>query len=191
MVKVTLDHNCILAIENSELEAECLSSIVTMHNGQDFDVAVLGISASERMLGGGYLSSIDEFLQRLEPIGMKHLQILKPTGVWDLTFWDWSIYSSDADQDLQNSIHEVLFPNIDRQWAQFAAAFGEDVNSRIGPGYRKWRNRLCDVQGLWAHIKNDRDIFVTSDKNFLNKTSELIRLGSEAILTPVQLKARF
>ena|SRR2546429_368535 len=80
-----------------------------------------------------------------------------------------------------NAIRDVLFgnsPSID------IATVGID-----SPTGRNWVNRLCDVQGMWCHIQNGNDVFLTSDSNFTKKTKlpKLIALGAGRICHPCDL----
>ncbi len=184
MRKITLDHNCILAIENGEDTAYSLRKIVNANNVGRVTIAVLGISASERTSGGGYITDISEFHERLKSIDLQELKVLKPVGVWGVTFWNWAVYSSAEDQILRHKIHSIMFPGDEPSWQALAVSFGEELSNQLSNLYRKWRNRHCDVQGLWAHINDTRDIFVTSDKHFLNRLNELKALGSKEILSP-------
>jgi len=183
-MKFTLDNNCIIAVEKSEPESASIRALVSAHIGNSAEVAVLGISASERQPGGGYLKSIADFHARLERAGVASLTIYKPTGIYDVTFWDWSVFVTPESAALERRIHDAMFQPSEFDWSAVAGASGEDVQSTTGPAYRKWRNRRCDVQGLLAHITNSGDVFVTSDGHFLDNATTLLELGAGRIATP-------
>lgn len=181
-MRFTLDNNCLLAVEKREQAASDIDLLVQAHAVGKVEVAVLGISASERQLGGGYLSNIDAFRNNLDALGLSHLTIYKPTGIWGVTFNDWSVYASRESISLERQIHDAMFPSSEFEWRAVAAAAGEEIENESGKSYRKWRNRRCDVQGMLAHILNNGDVFVSNDKHFLKNIAPLIKLGAGEII---------
>ena len=139
------------------------------------------IGASERQRNGGYASNFAEFKAKLEGADLGAVQLLKPRGYWGITFYDFCLCASQADL-LEQKIHEILFPDKEFLWLDYAYARGlppENLDQR-------WRNAKCDVLALWCHIHYDGDVFVTSDKNFhaQTKIDKLQALGSGKILFP-------
>lgn len=185
-MRFTLDHNCIIALANGEPAAPHIKRLADAHTDGIAEVAVLGISASERQLGGRYLDSILEFRSRLSQLNLGNLTIHKPTGIWGITFWGWCVHATDESEALEREIHAVMFPNTDFDWVRVALAAGEAVDRTDGPAYRKWRNRRCDVQGMLAHIMNDGDVFVSSDDHFLRNAGALTTLGAGRVVRPVE-----
>ena len=102
---------------------------------------------------------------------------------WDITFWDYSVWSDAAMQALEQQIHETLFPNIEFLWQDYCRANGLDPKSTPSG---KWRNCKCDVLAMWSHIHGNRDVFVTSDGNFhaAAKKAAVISLGAKHIEYP-------
>ncbi|MEF2551326.1 hypothetical protein VQ042_08100 [Aurantimonas sp. A2-1-M11] len=187
-MKFTLDQNCLIALERNEPTAAAIRALAEAHDKKRIQVAVLGISASERQLGGGYLDNIGAFRAYLLELGLQGLDIYKPVGIWGVTFYDWSHCASAEDEPQMRAIHEVMFRS-EYDWADVAARTGEHVESTDGDGYRLWRNRRCDVQGLHSHIRNGADVFVTSDWHFHGKAAPLIGLGAKRIATPDEAAA--
>jgi len=181
MLTFTLDTNCIIALENNEPAACTIRALVESHERGNANVAVVAISASERQRDRQQLQSFDEFRDRLATLGLGHLEILRPIFYFDITFWDWCLWSDDAMQALERQIHEVLYPTVPFLWADFCAAHGLDSASL--PLNSIWCNRKCDVLALWSHIHNVRDVFVTNDSNFhaTTKKPTLIALGAGRI----------
>lgn len=103
---------------------------------------------------------------------------------FDVTYWDWAMWSEDDMEVAERNIHEVLFPNIEFLWADYCSARG--LLSNDTPMAHAWRNAKCDVQALWSHIHHRREVFVTSDKNFhaQSKKPALLSLGANQIETP-------
>jgi hypothetical protein len=147
------------------------------------NVAVVAISASERQRAG-QIQDFQQFQKRLVDLNLGNLEILPAMAYWDITFWDNCLWSDDGMEKLEKNIHDVLFPNVEFSWSAFCDTRGIPHNSESTGS--DWRNAKCDVQALWAHIHHCRDVFVTSDKNFLStsKRTALISLGVGAIVSP-------
>lgn len=183
-MRCTLDNNCLIAVANEESSSGAILELMRAHKEGRAEVAVLGISASERQPGGYYLQNIETFIEWLGSIGLGGLTIYKPTGIWGVTFWGWSDCPSEKAAALEQQIHDVMFPSNEFRWGDVAMAAGEPIDSSTGPAYRRWRNRRCDVQGMLAHILNDGDVFVSGDQHFLKNRAALIELGAKEVLSP-------
>lgn len=192
MLSFSLDTNCILALddvranpESSRLdEAQGVLKLVTAHERLRAQVAVVAISASERQKNTAYLESFSVFQQRLELLGLAGLELLYPMAYWDITFIDASLWSDDAMQMLEQSIHEILFPGMPYLWQDYCALKG--LNASSAPLDMKWKNAKCDVQAFWCHAWRQRDVFVTSDRNFHapSKKQKLLDLVGGYIESP-------
>lgn len=193
MFSFSLDTNCVIAIADGRAESDAVRTLSNAHVAGIADVCLVAISASERQLEGGQLESFGEFQQRLNSLDLGHLPLLSPMFYWDITFWDVSLMSGDEPDDpmelLERRIHEILFPNMPFLWADYCAARDLDSTKSIEID-RKWRNAKCDVQALWSHIFHNRDVFVTSDKNFQSrdKKEKLLVLGAGRIETPLDAR---
>jgi hypothetical protein len=181
----TLDTNCIIALENAEPAAAAIRLLVNAHGRDGVDVAIGAISASERQRGGGMVQNFSEFQARLAALGMEGLRILAPMAYFDISFWDWAVWTNDEMQRMERSIHDILFPNVEFVWQDYCRARGMDPAPNLPTG--RWRNCKCDVQAMWCHIHAARDVFVTSDENFHApaKIAALSGLGVGRIEYPV------
>lgn len=184
MRSFTFDTNCVIAVADSRPEAKDVLRMAAAHASGEASVALVAISASERQQSGKPLKSVDEFKTRVASLGLGHLELLAPLAYWDVTFWDFSLWSNDAMVQVEHSIHEILFPNIEFLWADFCAASGLDPANT--PPDRKWRNAKCDVLAYWSHVHAAREVFVTSDQNFhaATKACALQAAFGGSILSP-------
>jgi hypothetical protein len=185
-MKITLDHNCLIALEKNESEAPYIKELIAMHDDKKVIVRVVGIGASELQPGRVYASNFSEFKEKIAAVGLGQAEILVPIGYWDITFWDNCIYPSEEASRLEREIHDVLFPKIEFDYQTFCHNRGLDpLNSgKLG---EMWRNKKCDVLTIWSHIFYSGDIFVTADiRAFLSETKKprLIGLGAGDILSP-------
>ena len=68
-MKITLDHNCLIALEKNESEAPYIKKLIAMHDDKKVIIRAVGIGASERLPGGTYATNFDEFKKRIAAIG--------------------------------------------------------------------------------------------------------------------------
>lgn len=176
MHTVTIDTNCLIDIENKFIDVaqgydyRHIEDLLSRH-GKDLDVAIVAASASDVTIDGLRVTNIDDFFKWLDLINIPKVEVLKPLMYWDLAFWDWALFSSEEAERLDEAVHTLLFPNI-------------PVQNPNQSNDKKWRNAKHDVLIMWAHIWNGREVFVTRDKNFLRRATELRALGAGEVLNP-------
>lgn len=184
MRKFTLDTNCILAVDEARPQGAFVLQLAEHHKQGTASVALVAISASEKQKPLRSITNFEQFIDRVSKLCLGHLEIIEPMAYWDVSFWDHGLWSDDSMVAAERQIHEILFPNIEFDWKAYCSARGLDVNARHLDD--KWRNAKCDVQAFWSHMHWQRDVFVTSDKNFraASKKQKLIALAGGAIETP-------
>ena len=113
-VKFTIDTNCLIDLAEPATRPNSIhvSKLVEAHTKGLIQLACVGISASEKQLGGFYLANFALFKERLNELGLDQIEILKPVGCWDVTYWDNCLYGDPCDQR-QEAIHGILFPTHD------------------------------------------------------------------------------
>ena len=176
-MRITLDHNCLIHLENGGGIADCLRAILNNPGHQCF---VVNVGASEMQQFGVRPDNYAAFEALLKRIGLAGLPRLDPIGMWNVTFYERSLFTGDADQKLFEAIQAVLFPsNVPHT----------DKGEVKKGGDRKVLNRLCDVLAMWCHINYKNEVFVTTDKNFLKKTKlpKLLTLGAGRVCLPHEL----
>lgn len=147
-------------------------------NSSMHECYVVDIGASEMRARGVRPDRYDLFEQLLSNSGIAHLPRLSPMLMFDVTFLDKCIWGDDEMIALADKIENVLFG--DAQPINIAL---QGIDSPVG---RKWLNRICDVHTMWCHIRNENDVFLTSDRNFFKKTKLpcLVALGAGRIYNP-------
>jgi hypothetical protein len=196
-LRITLDHNCLIAIENDpegkSSKVVALAKLITLYKFGSIDIAFCGISASERLPQNPphnyvepYFTKFDEYRKRLTKIGLEDIPIIQPIGYWDITFWDQSTWADDSIANLGKVIYGILFEEAEFEWLQYALNHDISPEDTDSKGYKNWRNHTCDALGLLAHIQYERDMFVTDDGNFfkLTKKPKLLDLGAKSIEWP-------
>lgn len=177
-MKITLDHNCIINLENQTETGKKIEEIISRPGNQCF---VVNIGASEMRQKGVLPDHYEKFDELLKTAGIDHLPRLDPMAIFNVTFFDRCVFSDDDMINLSTEIELVLFPepfNVD------IASVGLD-----SPDGRKWLNRICDVHTLWCHIRYGNEIFLTTDGNFKKQTKlqKLLALGAGQICHPDEL----
>lgn len=187
MRKLTLDNNCLIALEKGEVPtATALRVLIAAHDARQVTVRVVCVSGFERPQGEARIPFIEEFYARLRRIGLNGAEVLSSIVYLDMdTRLDSGfIVGSDADFAFEQWLHRVLFPDDgDGTWEGHCAArrdWGEARRERI------WKNHKRDVLTLWGHIYHAGDIFLTTDGNFFKATKKqaLLDRDAAAIMRP-------
>ena len=186
-MNVTLDTNCIIALEENRPEAQDLRRIVHSATEQKLRLRVVAISASERQPDGEYSESFRDFKAKIAGVGLEDVEILLPPCIWGVTYWDDCIWGSEQFTEEAERIHEILFPNSPFEYEDYCRHFGLDLAAPSAD--RKWQNHVIDTWALWTHLHNGGGVFVTSDENFHKKKAMLARLGAGEILRPNEAAA--
>jgi hypothetical protein len=182
----TLDSSCIDAINEGRAEVKFIRALAEAHTAGKANVALVALSVAAKHQFGSYFDDFDAFRDHLAALDLARLDILKPLACFDISFPDWYIEPDDAMAALEKQIHEILFPQSEFDWQDYADANDLDPDS-LSP-YGDWRRHKCAVLGMWSHIHNKRDVFVTVDEELHKpaKTSALVALGAGRIERPQQ-----
>jgi len=177
-MKITLDHNCLIDLSNDTAVGKQVRKIIDSKASECF---IVNIGASEFRKKGIKPDRYDLFEQFLKDVSLEKLHRINPVGVYGVTFMGFCVYSNkEVDAELKK-VWDILFPNrlqLDNQTEGFDSNKG-----------RKVLNQICDVHGMYSHIKSQNDIFLSSDKNFHKDTKKhkLKELGAKDIKQPFEL----
>jgi hypothetical protein len=186
---VTLDTTYLIDLERAvSSTARHARRLARMHDDHKINLRVVAISASEQKLDRTYASNFSEFRNRITAVGLGKAEILKPLGYVGITYIDWCVYASVPMLELEQKIHGILFPEIQFSYEEFCKKNGLDPKG--GGIDRGWRNPKCDVLAMWSHIQYGGGIFLTKDKNYHKKKTQLIALGAGEILKLDQAVAK-
>ena len=188
-MNVTFDTNCIIALETNDENAPYVGRIVQAAPKRGLTLRVVGISASERQQGGKR-AGFHDFEARVAGVGLGGAEILIPTAMWNMTFWDNCTWGPDPREEEAKRLHEILFPNTPFEYGEYCRRSGIDPEAQ--PLNGTWPNHRIDTEALWAHMQNGGGVFVTSDGNFnkLTKKARLARLGAGEIMRPEEAAER-
>ncbi|MBI3917197.1 MAG: hypothetical protein HY322_09340 [Betaproteobacteria bacterium] len=177
-MKITLDHNCIINLENRTDIGKAIEAIVSDKKNNCF---VVNIGASEMREKGVRPDHYEKFEELLAAAGISRLPRLNPMPILDVTFFDRCILADEDMIKLATAIEDALFSEASRI---DIASVGLD-----SPAGGKWLNRLCDVHSMWCHIRNGNEVFLTTDSNFTKATKlpRLVALGAGRISHPNEL----
>jgi hypothetical protein len=176
-MKLTLDHNCLIHLENGEAVADAIRAILAKPEHQCF---VVNVGASEMQRFDVRPDNYAAFEGLLTRIGVANLPRLDPIGIYGMTFWGRCLWAGDRDQALLESIQAVLFGDS-------AATVQPEL--RDSSAERKALNRTCDSLTMWCHINQQNDVFLTTDGNFFksSKLPQLLALGAGRVCRPTDL----
>ena len=185
----TLDSSCIDAINEGRAEVKFIRQLADAHTAGKANVAVVALSAAEKRQFGSYFDDFDAFRDHLAALDLARLEILKPMACFDISFPDWCIEPDGVMAALEKKIHDILFPQSEFDWQDYADANDLDPDS-LSP-YGDWRRHKCAVLEMWSHIHNKRDVFVTADDEFHKpaKKAALLTLGAGHIEQPAEAVA--
>jgi hypothetical protein len=176
--KLDLDTSNLIHLERERPDAVHVRRLMQLHEDGRVVLRLIAASASEKQPDGSSLSTFQDFAAWVQRLGLGDLEILKPIGVWDITYWDWGVWG-DGDGPLARlyeGIGKALFPGT---WG---------VDGEVG------RNKICDVLMMWSHIHYGGDAFVTSNTDDFMRPSRreaLTALGAGELLTPRDAVARY
>ena len=176
--KLTLDTNCIIAVEEHRPSEKSILSLRRLHDVGIVQLRLVAASASERQVRGQQVQNFNDWAARVSKLGFGGLEILKPIMIYGVGFYGQGVYGGGAASELYDAIGTAIF----RSW--FPARVERPPSA----------NKICDVLMMWAHIWYQGDCFVTTDvDDFLRETTflKLIKLGARSILTPEDAEQRF
>jgi hypothetical protein len=182
MVRYTLDTNCIIAMEESRLEASALMTLVERLRLGTVIVQITAIAAAERQRSGISLERFDDFRARIAALGLGEAVFLRPPMYAGLCFADYRIVHEDEFLSQERAIHEVIFSST-----PFEIDGSEHpVGSKQ---WLRWLNAKCDVLTMWCHLHYRGGVLVSSDENFHagSKHLRLLSMGAGSIVRPNEI----
>jgi len=156
-MRLTLDHNCLIDLEENRPSAPALRELIELHRAARIQVFVGSISASENLPGKVAPDSYAQFKERLDRLGINELPHLLPVSRVGLSFVLDACVWADETVALADQIKAIVHPNVEPRFADYLTAQGLPADADLTP---KWRNLLCDIEGMAAHIRAGHDMIV-------------------------------
>lgn len=191
-MKLTLDWNCVIEVEEGRAQASYVSDLVESHRNGEIEVALLAASASENTKSKLFPGNAQIFQRRVAQLGWNDLPLVQMPGVFGLSYWDCCFYVEDSEayeRDM-DALWQVIAPNVPRNSSDYLSG-GQvlDDNMLQSEALSKWRNTWCDVVSAYSHIHAGRDIFVTNNtRDFQKNVQKLAQLGMEHISSPAETR---
>ena len=169
--RLTLDWNCVIAVENSEPGSFWVEKLINAHQRGVIDAGITAVSAAENQRNSvNYMNNFGDFVHRIERLGLGRETLVPAPGRINRTVVGHTVIQSNRTVNWFASILHILDPN---------------TGSKSG---RKRRNAMCDADTLLAHIMSNRDAFITSNsKDFQRNLPALRKLGVNSIFTPEEV----
>ncbi|KJZ21397.1 hypothetical protein [Tritonibacter mobilis] len=189
-MKLTLDWNCVIEVEEGRAQASHVSDLVSHHRQGNFEVALLAASASENSRSKKFPGNANLFKDRVSALGWDDLPLVSMPSILGLSYWDFS-YIVDDDGKFKRDMDAlwcVIAPKVTRSPSDYLPAGVSLTDEAIqSEELSKWRNAWCDVISAYSHIHDDRDVFVTNNtRDFQDNAEALSRLGMRQIFTPAE-----
>lgn len=192
-MRLTLDWNCVIEVEEGRPQAAHVADLVTRHRQGQFEVALLAASASENSKSKQFPGNASLFKNRILALGWTDLPLVPMPGITGLSYWDFCYIVRDNDK---------FERDMDALWAAIAPRVLKKPSEHLPTGvpltddaiqseaFSKWRNAWCDVISAYSHIHEGRDVFVTNNtRDFQDNSKVLSRLGMKYIYTPAETLA--
>lgn len=172
-MKVTLDRNCIVALDREEEkegeQAQFVKNVlIPLHHQGKITIQIPLSMAYDNMRAVATSSNEEEeFKKWLGRLGLSSVVILPRIAIVPESklYPSNQLYpSNEEDVELYLRIINVLFPNI-------------------RPENPNWSRRYYDVLVCFAHKKYGGDILITNDNHILRKIDKLKKCGVEGIMS--------
>lgn len=192
-MKLTLDWNCVIEVEEDRPQASFVSDLVNAHRNGELEIALLAASASENTKSMLFPGNAGGFKQRVERLGWNDLPLVPMPAIFGLSYWDFSFMVDDGDtfERERDALWQIIAPKIPRKLSDHLTE-GQILDDSFvqSKALSKWRNAWCDVISAYSHIHAARDLFVTNNtKDFQNNSHELGLLGMQHISTPANTRS--
>lgn len=187
MQTFTLDMNSVFALYENRAAASAVRRLVAAHEAGLADVAVAAVMPSDKQDGRGAVESFEQFRDRLRRLGLWRLGLALPPRYYDISFFDASVRMDEKGARLDRDLHRAICPAVAFDLDDVCAAHGLTGASQAWTAdARRWRAAKCDVLALWSHIVGGRDVFVTTDGLFFDRSKHaaLIAAGANRIARP-------
>lgn len=192
-MKLTLDWNCVIEVEEGRPQAAYVLDLVHRHRDGQFEVALLAASASENSKSKRFPGNATIFVERVSALGWKDLPLVPMPAVFGLSYWDFCYCVRDC-ESFEFAMEELWYaiaPNVPQNPCDHlppGMAFSDDTIQ--SEHLWKWRNTWCDVVSAYCHVHECRDIFVTNNtRDFQSNRQKLSALGMQHIATPMEALA--
>ena len=178
---VTLDTNAVIALANSEPDAEYLrqlrdlyhrQGLITLSVGRVTFLETMPKGATEPLIAAAGLNIDHVHLYRGgQPIAYRCLEC------------NAIAFGHEYDMAYAQHIRDILTGNkkIDANYYQYRQRRINDPEKKVE---KDWHNHFNDVWGLVDHVSWGGDIFVTRDDDFLKKRDKLAIIIPGKILSP-------
>ena len=192
-MKLTLDWNCVIEVEEGRSQASCVTDLVNAHRNGELEVALLAASASENTKSKLFPGNSGVFKRRVAQLGWDDLPLVPMPGIYGLSYWDFCFYVGDGEDFKRDmdALWQIIAPKMQSNPSDHLADVQTlDDNWIQSEALSKWRNAWCDVVSAYSHIHAGRDIFVTNNTRDFQKNADALALqGMENISTPAETRS--
>jgi hypothetical protein len=174
-VRVTLDINCLIDVEESrQPHVESVVELQRLAGAGIVELSIPASAASERRASDkSQITNFGQFQQWVAELGFERVEFLAPIMYLDFSFLDFAVLAGGPGSLLEHEIHDVVAPGL---------PYERPTAYQAG----KWRNAKCDVQAVWCHVHYGTDVLCTRDTKLINRSKRLDQVGA-CLCTPADL----
>lgn len=193
-MKLTLDWNCVIEVEEQRPQARFVSELVFLHRAGDVEVALLAASASENSKSKRFPGSASLFFKRIRALGWMDIPLVPMPAIIGLSYLDCCFIVGDGEEYRRDmdALWNVIAPKVPRRISEYLLPGMSLPDAMIqSEALWRWRNAWCDVVSAYSHIHAGRDVFITNNtKHFQKNFEKLADLGMRRISTPSEFCSR-
>ncbi len=122
MLKVTLDTNCLIDVENWQGGYQDILKLKKLNDTGQIQLALPAMIASEKRVKGVAIKDFNVFMDFLKTFHFDDLELLAQPFYWDISFWGQAMWLGEEEINLDKRLHSILFPNINFDCNSFIEA---------------------------------------------------------------------
>ena len=184
---VTLDANAIIALANDEPDAVYLKVLRDDYHKRGLITLSIGRTTFLERIPKGATDPLAIAEKRIADAGLNIDRVVLYRSGPSLGVYcrgcNSNVYGVGLETSYARQVHDIVTgkKNIDYVYYQYRERRKNDPEEKV---QERWHNQKNDTLGLFEHVKWGGDIFVTSDKGFLNKRDKLASIVPGKIFTP-------
>src|SRR2546421_10030648 len=98
--KLTLDTNCIIAVEQHEASEQSILNLRRLHDQGSVRLRLVAASASERQVRGRPVRTFNDWVTYVSDLGFDDLDILKPIAILGIGIYGQAVFGGGPASEL-------------------------------------------------------------------------------------------
>lgn len=162
MIKITLDTNLLIYFFDLDTETEAVSDTCDLFkfiiDSNNVDLKITTVVEDD--------VANDQNVSRRNAMLFRIQKVFSTVGAGYLKQDNGDLIPEDSsDNNNWNELKRIIFPNINKSQSHY-------------------KNKINDLAHLYRHLKNNRQVYVTNDKDFLKKSKEITSAFNTLVMSP-------